>query len=113
MKVRHRSNYIIAVKISTRLVVEPISEVKEEIKNYFAVRFQRSTSPRPYLQNIPFRRLSNQDCRSLEEAFFAEEIKEAVFVGDRDKSLGPDGFNLDFMKKCWNIVCGEVVSFIQ
>lgn len=30
----------------------------------------------------------------LEEVFTIEEIKEAVFEGDGDKSPGPDGFNL-------------------
>src|SRR4051812_11342111 len=93
MKERYRRNSIITVKSCFGMVVEWVSEVKEEIKNHFVVRFQRSSIPRPYLQNITFERLLNQDCGSLEEEFLEEEIKKVVFDDDGDKSPGPDGFN--------------------
>ncbi|XP_058774430.1 uncharacterized protein LOC131648711 [Vicia villosa] len=57
--------------------------------------------------------LSMQESRSLEEPFTVDEIKQAVFEGDGDKSPGPDGFNLEFMKKCWDIVGDLIVLFIQ
>lgn len=42
-----------------------------------------------------------------------DEIKEEVFEGEEDKSLGTDKFNLEFMKKCRDIVGESVVLFIH
>jgi hypothetical protein len=45
---------------------------------------------------------SDLDC--LEEPFTREEIFSIVQELPSDKSLGPDGFNEDFLKKCWPTV---------
>lgn len=112
MKTRFRSNAILEVKKGPRVVVL-VSEVKEEINNHFAARFLSPPSPIPFLRNINFECLSTQDGGSLEEVFSEEGIKSDMFDGNGDKSLGPVGFNLEFMKKCWDIVGVEVVGVIQ
>ena len=40
----------------------------------------------------------------LDDPFTIEEIDEVVKHLPSDKSLGPDGFNTDFIKACWHIV---------
>ena len=40
----------------------------------------------------------------LEEPFTHEEIDLVIQNLSSDKSPGPDGFNTDFIKKCWPIV---------
>lgn len=47
------------------------------------------------------------DLRILEEPFTTEEIDQVVAGLPNDKSLGPDGFNTDFIKKCWPILKGD------
>jgi hypothetical protein len=37
----------------------------------------------------------------LKELFIKEEINSVVQNLPTDKSPGPDGFNGDFLKKCW------------
>lgn len=44
----------------------------------------------------------------LEEPFSWEEIKDIVWDSEGDRSPGPKGFNIDFIKKCWEIVGDEV-----
>lgn len=46
----------------------------------------------------------NPDLSSLEEPFSHEEIDMVISNLPTDKTPGPDGFNTDFIKKCWHIV---------
>lgn len=49
--------------------------------------------------------LNNQvDLSSLEDPFTHEEIDEVVKNLPSNKSPGPDGFNTDFIKKCWQTI---------
>jgi hypothetical protein len=41
---------------------------------------------------------------TLTEPFTHEEIDAVVSSLPLDKSPGPDGFNTDFVKKCWPII---------
>lgn len=43
----------------------------------------------------------------LEEAFSPEEIDGIINSLPSNKSLGPDGFNIEVMKKCWPIISQE------
>jgi len=46
----------------------------------------------------------------LENIFTEEEVKEAVFSIDKDKSSGPDGFSSLFYQECWEIVKDELID---
>ena len=45
--------------------------------------------------------------------FEEEEVKKAVFDYDGNKSLGPDGFSLAFLQRCWEVVKSEVMSVLN
>jgi hypothetical protein len=47
---------------------------------------------------------SSTELGCLSEAFSHEEIDDVVKNLPRDKSPGPDGFNTDFVKKCWSVI---------
>lgn len=53
---------------------------------------------------LTFRMLKEKEVRKLEEPFLREEIKEAVWSLDESKAPSPNGFNMCFYRKCWNIV---------
>jgi len=42
-----------------------------------------------------------------------DEVKGAVWNCDSSNSPGPDGFNFGFIKFCWDILKGDVVSAVQ
>ena len=47
------------------------------------------------------------DLSSLELPFSKEEIDSVVHSLPTDKSPGPDGFNIDFVKRSWHIICED------
>lgn len=42
-----------------------------------------------------------------------EEVKDVIWECDGNKSPGPDGFNLKFIKECWDIVSPEIMKFFD
>lgn len=49
----------------------------------------------------------SDDLQLLDSPFSMEEIDQVVKQLPLDKSPGPDGFNTDFIKKCWHIIAPD------
>lgn len=56
---------------------------------------------------------NNVDLTSLVASFTHEEIDSIVKNLPNDKAPGPDGFNTDFMKKCWPIICHDFYTLCE
>ncbi|KAI5405622.1 hypothetical protein KIW84_052410 [Lathyrus oleraceus] len=112
MKGRFRRNNIVSL-VTSRGRLEGVEEIKSEIFNHFKSRFTEPMEDRPTLDGLIFNALSVEDRDLLEAPFQVDEIKEIVWLSDCDKSPGPDGFPLGFLKKCWNFVKEDVVNFVQ
>ncbi|XP_058757340.1 uncharacterized protein LOC131630577 [Vicia villosa] len=104
VKARTRRNSIVSIR-TEQGVIEEVEEVKRGVKDHFEKRFRKSVNPRPSLTGVEFNKLSEAERLQLDEEFTREEIKEVVFSCDGDKSPGPDGFNIDFIKRMLGI-CG-------
>ena len=50
---------------------------------------------------------------NLELPLTEEEINEVVKEPPNEKSLGPDGFNNEFFKACWDIIKVDVFKLIN
>ena len=48
--------------------------------------------------------VSKEDNHSLNRPVFEEEVSELINEMQNGKALGPDGFNVDFFKACWEAV---------
>lgn len=54
--------------------------------------------------NLSFFLQANSDMSWLEEPFSKEEIDAVVENLPNDKAPSPDGFNNEFIKKCWHFI---------
>ncbi|XP_019418409.1 PREDICTED: uncharacterized protein LOC109329191 [Lupinus angustifolius] len=68
---------------------------------------------RPSLDGIEFNGISAEDNHFLTSRFEEEEIKEAVWSCEGDKSPGPDGFNFTFIKKSWDCVKSDIIAMVD
>jgi hypothetical protein len=91
--------------------VTDVDEVKEVVKNHFELNFAERSTNRPVLNGLVFYQLSQDDNVLLTGRFTEEEVREAIWNCDGNKSPGPDGFN--FLKACWDIVKGDFLNFIN
>ena len=65
------------------------------------------------MDNVQFKGISREDNEMLVGVISEAEVKEAVWNCDSSKSPGPDGFNFGFIKFCWDIIKGDVMSAVK
>lgn len=108
---RRRRNQLLALQVGNSWV-EGVEEIKAEVKNYFERLFSDVDYSIPELDGVSFPNISAEDNDFFTAPFSLEEIKDAVWNCDGEKSPGPDGFNLQFYKKFWHLLKFEVRDFL-
>jgi hypothetical protein len=91
-------------------MIQGVSEIKQEAKLHFSCHLDEAWNSRPFVEGINFNSLTDEDNAALLEPFTEEEIRDTVWSCDDNKSPGPDGFNINFLKACWPIVKKDVVA---
>lgn len=94
---KRRWNNIQALKKDETWLVE-VEDVKEEVLNHFTKQFSEDDWDRPKLDGVPFKRIDVGVNDRLIAQLSEEEIKEAVWECEGNKSPGPDGFNFTFLR---------------
>lgn len=92
--------------------VSGVEEVKEEATRHFSGQFKEERGIRPTLDGIHFNKISELEAELLTASFTMEEVKEAVWSYEGDKSPGPDGFNFTFIKTCWETIKEEILELM-
>ena len=72
----------------------------------------KEQSIRVISRHIP-KLVSNEDNLNLNSPISEEEISEVLKEIQNGKAPGPDGFNVDFFKACWNIVKQDVLNVVE
>jgi hypothetical protein len=65
------------------------------------------------LEGIIDKNITEEMNINLQAPFSNKEIEEVVKHLPNDKSLGPDGFNNEFVKNCWSIIAPDVKKLIS
>ncbi|PNX80406.1 cysteine-rich receptor-like protein kinase, partial [Trifolium pratense] len=112
IKSRRRRNLLTTLKKGEEWI-QGVDSIKNEVKEHFSKIFTEEWVNRPFLQGIDFNKLTNDDNDLLLEPFSEEEVREIIWSCDGNKSPGPDGFNLNFLKFCWPIVKSDVMAFLS
>lgn len=109
---RRRANEIVGINMGNRWIEEP-NEVKNEVFEFFTKQFSDEQWTRPTPENVEFKKLSQEDGEWLSRTFTEEEVKEAIWDCDGNKSPGPDGYNFNFIKKFWLVLKGDLMKFMM
>ncbi|CAJ2667282.1 unnamed protein product [Trifolium pratense] len=112
IKSRRRMNQLVALRDGDQWV-QGVEEVKGFVKNYFENNFRESWENRPNLNRVLFHSLSVEDNTFLLEPFSLDEVREVIWNSDGNKCPGPDGFNFNFLKACWEIIKYDIVDFMH
>lgn len=73
--------------------------IRREMVNYFSEQFKDLSLVSPKLSEVLFLTLYVEDNQVLTSSFLIEELDEVVSQCDRNKILGPNGFNFSFFKR--------------
>ncbi|XP_057793325.1 uncharacterized protein LOC131009943 [Salvia miltiorrhiza] len=110
---RRARNNVSGLNVDGVWIQEP-SEVKRIVKDHFHSQFRkRSRACLRLPADFVNRKISDSAREWLDRPFSEEEIKEAVWNCDGGKSPGPDGFNFLFMKRCWDVIKGDLLSVLR
>ncbi|KAK2639290.1 hypothetical protein Ddye_027085 [Dipteronia dyeriana] len=75
--------------------------------------FEKVASPRPRWGDFYVTKISEKDREDLESVFSVEEVWEALCDCDENNALGPDGLNLNFVKKNWDWIKEYFIRFLH
>ncbi|KAG7593526.1 Reverse transcriptase domain [Arabidopsis thaliana x Arabidopsis arenosa] len=117
-KIREVRNAIKEIKCSDGTIVDTQEEIKKEAERFFCDLLTHR--PGHYqgmseedLNDLVSYRCSEAEKLKLVREVSEEEIKETLFAMPKDKSPGPDGFTVEFLKETWPIVKKDFVVAIQ
>ncbi|KAK3199203.1 hypothetical protein Dsin_022618 [Dipteronia sinensis] len=110
--VRKRSSLIEEISISGRLCCGP-EEVREGVFSYFKDHFKRVESPRLRWDDVQVNQISEKEKIDLEAGFSVEEVWKALCECDGNKAPGPDGLNLNFIKKNWDCIKDDFLNALH
>ncbi|XP_071719503.1 uncharacterized protein [Rutidosis leptorrhynchoides] len=88
-------------------------EVKFEAFKHFSRLFEENNDSRPLMEDLNYPVLSSDEANELEHRFTEAEILEAINDYGSTKAPGPDGFNLRFFKKFWDVIKVDLVEVIN
>jgi len=93
--------------------VEEPNAVKEMVKEFYKKNMTAIEDIGVRLDNVHFKEITESDNILLTYPFDEEEIKEAIWNCDSQKSPGPDGVTFSFIKKFWGLLNKEVVGALK
>ncbi|KAK3226320.1 hypothetical protein Dsin_006182 [Dipteronia sinensis] len=88
-------------------------EVKKGVANYFEKQYKNVPWCRPKVNGLPLKKLSETERDSLEELFSPDVVWTTLSSCDGNKVPGLDGFNLNFIKKNWNVIMVDFMKFLE
>ncbi|KAL8556294.1 hypothetical protein ACS0TY_003931 [Phlomoides rotata] len=92
---------------------ESVEGIKTGIQKHFERHFNLPITRRPKLPHGLFDKVVDECSNQVLTAKFTEEeVKAAIWECDSDKSPGPDGFSLGFIKECWNELKEEIMEMM-
>ncbi|XP_015965495.1 uncharacterized protein LOC107489249 [Arachis duranensis] len=103
---RRRNNRIDALVINGRLIRNQ-ARIKIAIREFYRDLYHQERSPVVGFRDGLVNRIGEEESSALERIPTLEEIKEAVWDCESSKAPGSNGYNMNFIKKCWDEIGTE------
>ncbi|KAL4279347.1 hypothetical protein GQ457_03G013370 [Hibiscus cannabinus] len=89
------------------------NKVKRRVFEFFSKHYNAPIRGWKAKLCLPFRQLSSNWAGLRERPFSEDDIKVAIWSCEESKAPGPDGFNLDFFKKLWDLVRIDLLNMME
>ncbi|XP_057774940.1 uncharacterized protein LOC130993921 [Salvia miltiorrhiza] len=110
---RRKKNEMLGMMFENQWIDEP-TVIKERVKNFFEKNFRKRNRTLPILRSdFAARKLSNEDKMWLIRPFTEEEIKDAIWSCEGNKSPGPEDFNINFWIKSWEVIKDDFIQVMK
>jgi len=109
---RRLKNEVKGVEIGGLWCEEP-EVVRREAKSLFEKRFIATQDYGVNLGSVDFKSLSPEVSKNMITSFSEDEVRDAVWQCGGSKSPGPDGFNFNFIKSCWDVIRSDVMAAVH
>ncbi|XP_057756015.1 uncharacterized protein LOC130975212 [Arachis stenosperma] len=106
---RRRNNQIDALVVNGRLVRNQ-ARIKIAIREFYKDLYYQESSPLLGFRDGLVAKIAEEESMFLEAMPSAEEIKQAVWDCESLKAPGCDGFNMNFIKRCWEEIGEEFMG---
>nr|XP_025647281.1 uncharacterized protein LOC112742257 [Arachis hypogaea] len=113
---RRRNNRVDALVINGRLIRNQ-ARIKIAIREFYKDLYHQEELPLVGFRDGLVEMISEDDALTLETQPTSEEVREAVWDCESSKAPRSDGYNMNFIKKCWDEIgsefTGAVLGFFQ
>ena len=108
---KRKKNEIIQININSRSI-HGVSNLKSEIRNYFAQRFAQEQVSAFDFSLDNHLKITVAQVVFLERIPSIEEVKQALWACGIDKAPGFDGYNFKFIREMWDTIKEEIYGFV-
>ncbi|XP_016164370.1 uncharacterized protein LOC107606876 [Arachis ipaensis] len=108
---RRRNNRLDTLVINGRLIRNQ-ARIKIAIRDFYKDLYHQERSPVVGFRNGLVNRITEEDSIALERIPTMEEIKEAVWDCESSKAPRSDGYNMNFIKKCWDEIGAKFMAAV-
>ncbi|KAL4318837.1 hypothetical protein GQ457_18G015900 [Hibiscus cannabinus] len=109
---RRRKISIDKLSVGSRVVTEP-EKIKAEVEDHFQKIYNNVNNIKAEHLNCNLKVLSVEDANKIEEPFSIDEIWSVLLATDGSRAPGPDGFNMNFLKRFWLDLKEEICQFFS
>jgi len=110
-------NRISSIKNEDGQIQQTHEEIEAVLVKHFSGIAQEDILVRePFIKDFTnhiLKLVTREDNDNLNRPVTEKEVSEVLKEMQNGKALGPDGFNVDFFKFCWNIVKKDIVRVVE
>jgi hypothetical protein len=110
--IRHNHNFIATIQDDSGNMISGHEAKAETLWEAYKIRLgTKGVSEMVFDLNMVLQ--SSQDLNILEAPFSENEVNLVIASLPSGKASGPDGFNSDFLKKCWPIIAQDLYDLCK